>query len=157
MPHMNPAMCNRISLQPKRQSRFVRPGGFTLIELLVVIAIMAMLAGLLLPAFSRAKEQAGMVQCLSNLRQIGVSMMLYVEDNRNRFPSQIILPGTKEPAFISGPFIGGEDPNFNRKADASVLMELSSFPPARKRPLFPYLGKSAVFHCPADKGSLASC
>ncbi len=61
--------------------------GFTLIELLVVIAIIAILAALLLPALASAKERGKRTQCMSNMRQINVSLQMYAGENRNCLPN----------------------------------------------------------------------
>jgi prepilin-type N-terminal cleavage/methylation domain-containing protein/prepilin-type processing-associated H-X9-DG protein len=76
--------------------------GFTLIELLVVIAIIAILASLLLPALSRAREQGLRAACISNVHQIGLGVQMYADDNNSFFPS----PGPpNNPVWWSaGPF-----------------------------------------------------
>ena len=60
--------------------------GFTLIELLVVIAIISILAAILFPVFARARENARKAACMSNLKQIGLGMAMYVQDNDETFP-----------------------------------------------------------------------
>lgn len=59
---------------------------FTLIELLVVIAIIAILAAILFPVFARAREQARRTSCLSNVKQLNTSMMMYVQDYDETMP-----------------------------------------------------------------------
>jgi len=70
-----------------------RQGAFTLIELLVVIAIIAILASLLLPTLGRAKESARRSHCINNLKQIGLGIQMYREDNSDRPPLFLVNPG----------------------------------------------------------------
>jgi len=75
--------------------------GFTLIELLVVIAIIAILAAILFPVFARAREKARQSSCLSNVKQIGMGVLMYIQDSDERFPPKwwyyVHTPGVAYP------------------------------------------------------------
>jgi prepilin-type N-terminal cleavage/methylation domain-containing protein len=114
---------------------------FTLIELLVVIAIIAILASLLLPALTQAKQKAQMIKCRSNLRQIGIGMKLYLDDNQHTFPpaeSQQLDPRAN-PNHIHANYLGGRDVPGNSLR-------------AKDRLLAPYVSAADAFRCPLDCG-----
>jgi general secretion pathway protein G len=115
-----------------------RTRAFTLIELLVVIAIIAILAGILFPVFARAKAAAKKTQCLSNLKQIGSSIALYMGDSDGVFPHALDASDRFTPQ-IWDPF-----PEFRSRIPRMPMMH---------EVLQPYLKNKEVFRCPSDNGS----
>ncbi|RYX82667.1 DUF1559 domain-containing protein [bacterium] len=83
-------MSNTLYLASKNRGCFSKKLAFTLIELLVVIAIIAILAAILFPVFARARENARRASCMSNMKQIGLGMMQYVQDYDETMPGACI-------------------------------------------------------------------
>ena len=122
---------------------------FTLIELLVVIAIISILASMLLPSLSRAKEKARTITCINNLRQMGMAVKMFVDDHDFKFPPNIIEEDYQGTLILkyTTPALGGFDP---------IPEVLKWFSTAANRPLYSYIRPSEVFRCPADKGQVLS-
>jgi len=78
------------NLMRKSQSKDnQKKSGFTLVELLVVIAVISLLAAMLLPVIARAKDKAYSAQCASQLKQVGVALQIYVDDNQQYLPGPV--------------------------------------------------------------------
>ena len=114
--------------------------GFTLIELLVVIAIIALLAAILFPSFSRARENARKVSCINNLKQLGLGFLQYTQDYDE------LLPGSS-PSSASPPTSAGG--HWVVSPPAGCTGAASPCRPDTGA-IFPYIKSVQIYICPSD-------
>ena len=115
-------------------------GAFTLIELLVVIAIIAILAGMLLPALSKAKSKAQATVCLNNVHQLQKAWLIYTDDHDDRMPlTKLDNGGPPHYRALLGSWVLG-----NAVLDVSPIN-------LQTGTLFPYVQAAGVFRCPSDR------
>jgi prepilin-type N-terminal cleavage/methylation domain-containing protein len=123
--------------------------GFTLIELLVVIAIIAILAAMLLPSLSRAKEKAWMTSCMNNLKQLGMCWAMYSHDNADLMPPNNSVYDVNTGQPIPGLDLSQTWCPGNARADTNTLNIQNGY-------LFTYNRSAAIYHCPADRAQVIS-
>jgi prepilin-type N-terminal cleavage/methylation domain-containing protein/prepilin-type processing-associated H-X9-DG protein len=132
----------RLPGQSRRQARGLNPfAAFTLIELLVVISIIGILASLILPTVSRVKLKARSTQCLNNLKQLGLAVVMYADDNSNKLPKAELKP--------SNP-IDSSNPDRSLRELLAKYVVNTTAPVTNNGRLF-FTGEPGVFRCPSDR------
>ena len=130
------------SLGFSRASRRAFTRGFTLVELLVVIGIIALLVSMLLPALNRARAQARVVQCLSNLKQIGLGLEMYVNEHKGSYPVH----------YNWGDLMGKKATKNYYERPGKISGFENELGVNWERPLNRYVQSPETFRCPDDLG-----